>query len=91
MEDNVKIIQWINDNFKDKKILIVDEIDDTRRTLQYCINMLKIKNNANNIGIFVVHNKKKNKCIKFNDLFYISGEEIDDKWVVYPWDLSHLI
>ena len=42
------------------------------RTLQYCINMLKIKNNANNIGIFVVHNKKKNKCIKFNDLFYIS-------------------
>ena len=33
MEDNIKIIQWINDNFKDKKILIVDEIDDTRKNI----------------------------------------------------------
>lgn len=91
MKDDIKIVQWINDNLKDKKVLIVDEIDDTRRTLHFCVNKLKLSNNANNIGIFVVHNKIKNKCITFNNLEYISGEDIEDKWVVYPWDSPKII
>ena len=86
MKDDIKIVQWINDNLKDKKVLIVDEIDDTRRTLNFCVNKLKLSNFANNLGIFVVHNKIKEKCINFNNLEYISGEDIEDKWVVYPWD-----
>lgn len=89
--DSVKIIQWINDNFENKKILIVDEIDDTRRTLEFCINKLKDINNANNIGVFVVHNKLKDKCNQLKDIYYVSGEDIEDKWVVYPWDSTELI
>lgn len=89
--DSIKIIQWINDNFENKKILIVDEIDDTRRTLNFCINKLKNTNNANNIGVFVVHNKLKEKCGQLNNICYISGQEIEDKWVVYPWDLTEML
>lgn len=91
MNEDVKIIQWIKDNLVSKKILIVDEIDDTRRTLNFCVNKLRLANNANNIGIFVVHNKMKKKCIEFSNLQYISGEDIEDKWVVYPWDSSEKI
>ena len=89
--NNVKIVQWINDNFENKKILIVDEIDDTRRTLEFCVSELRNVNKANEIGIFVVHNKMKDKCCNFENMYYISGEDIEDKWVVYPWDSDNLI
>lgn len=88
MTDSVKTIQWINDNLKDKKILIVDEIDDTRRTLEFCISKLRKFNNADNIGVFVVHNKLKEKSVDIKNINYFSGEDIEDKWVVYPWDIT---
>ena len=59
MKDNIEVLQWIDLNLKDKNILIVDEIDDTRKTLNFCINRLKTKNNANNISVFVLQNKLK--------------------------------
>jgi hypoxanthine phosphoribosyltransferase len=60
-----------------KKILIVDEVDDTRKTLHYAVSELKkdieaeletrpeserdALRNATSFGIFVVHNKLKPK------------------------------
>ena len=82
----INVIQWINNNLKDKKILIVDEIDDTRTTLDFCIKKLKEENNANNIGVFVVHNKIKKKESDLKNIKYMYGEEIKDNWVVYSWD-----
>ena len=89
MTDSIKIIQWINENLNNKRILIVDEIDETRRTLDFCISKLKDNNNANNIGVFVVHNKLKNKCSQLENINYFSGEDIEDKWVIYPWDITN--
>ena len=86
--EEVNIIQWIDKSLdlKDKKVLIVDEIDDTRKTMVFCVNKLREFNNANNISIFVVHNKLKDKVGELENVNYISGENIEDKWVVYPWD-----
>ena len=83
---NIDVIQWIDLDLKDKKVLIIDEIDDTRKTLHFCIQRLKLVNNANNIGVFVLQNKIKNKVGDISDITYMSCEDIKDKWVVYPWD-----
>ena len=85
------VIQWIeNFELENKNILIVDEIDDTRRTLKYIVSRLK-KQNMKNLGVAVNHNKIKKKEIVFNDIPYFSALDIEDKWVVYPWDIEEKI
>ena len=87
VKDNIEILQWIELDLKDKNILIVDEIDDTRKTLDFCINRLKTHNDATNISVFVLQNKLKNKVRVLDDsIEYFACETIEDKWVVYPWD-----
>jgi len=89
--DEPRVVQWMDlSNFKDKKILIVDEVDDTRKTLDFLID--KLKNDgliAENLGVFVIHNKHKPKLISNEDLqvsYYHAGRDVEDKWIVYPWD-----
>ena len=89
--DKVTVIQWIPDNLRDKKILLVDAIDDTRTTLKFCIDKLEKENNATNITTFVLHNKIKDKVDSLSTTNYIKGEEIKDVWVVYPWDNNDFI
>lgn len=83
-------IQWIDEiekKLKGKKILLVDEIDDTRVTLSYCLIEL-IKTKPSEIRIAVLHQKKKEKkaelpnCIKT----VYQGKVVPDKWIIYPWD-----
>ena len=90
--DNLCEIQWADfSKLKDKKILIVDEIDDTRKTLDYVVNKMKTEENilGSNIGIFVIHNKQKQKCKLINEInikYYQATRSVPDKWIVYPWD-----
>lgn len=90
------------DSLIGKNILIVDEVDDTRTTLHYALTELynDIKENAEKLGksmentrfsIFVVNNKLKPKRAELNKTFmnggiYIAGEDVDDKWIAYPWE-----
>ena len=64
----VSVIQWLDDNnikkLKNKRILLVDEVDDTRTTLLYCIDKLQ-KYDPEKIGVFVIHNKLKKKKNKY--------------------------
>lgn len=86
-----KIIQWVDHEvIKGKNILIVDEVDDTRKTLKYLIE--KLKKSVNKLGIFVVNNKDKKKVYEIpKDIFYFSCEDTEDKWIVYPWDNPNFI
>lgn len=84
--DEIKVLQWTDKDFKDKKVLLVDEVDDTRKTLKFCVEKLIRKNNVNKLCIYVVHNKNKEKCTKLENTDYISGENIKDEWVIYPWE-----
>ena len=86
MGNQIEVIQWVDLDLKDKKVLIIDEVDDSRRTLDFCIEELKSKNNAENIGVFVLQNKIKNKVSELNDIHYMCCETVEDKWIVYPWD-----
>ncbi len=82
--------QWIDDiniDLNEKSVLIIDEVDDCRTTLDYCTKEL-LDNYDVELGIFVLHNKLKPKTGKIPDAvkYIFIGEDIDDIWVVYPWD-----
>jgi uncharacterized protein len=90
-----KIIQWIDEVEKrlaGKKILLVDEVDDSRVTLGYCIREL-LRHRPAEIGVAVLHNKKKEKrgSIPSEVRHYLVGAEIEDRWICYPWDAEDII
>ncbi len=83
-------IQWIDEvetKLEGKKILLVDEVDDSRITLEYCLREL-LSHNPAEIAVAVLHNKKKLKegVIPKEVLHYFAGEDLDDSWICYPWD-----
>jgi uncharacterized protein len=83
-------IQWIDEvekKLSGKRILLVDEVDDSRVTLEYCLREL-LKHEPAEIAVAVLHNKKKEKRGRIPPEIhrYFAGEELDDKWICYPWD-----
>ncbi|KAL0477445.1 XPT1 [Acrasis kona] len=97
--DNVVIRQWVKEeDIKGKKILVVDEVDDTRTTLHFCVEELQ-KFQPASVAVFVIHNKTKEKKraqhwdndeVKKDSVHidhYWSGVNVvPDAWLVYPWD-----
>ena len=83
-------VQWIEEAEKKlagRRILLVDEVDDSRTTLEYCVREL-LRHNPEEIAVAVLHNKNKAKkgTIPVEVKRYIVGREIEDRWVCYPWD-----
>jgi uncharacterized protein len=87
-----RVMQWMDFSLiRDKRILVIDEVDDTRKTLKYLVNKLTTEEQINreNLGFFVLHNKVKDKEISLNDLnivYYKCGKLVNDSWIVYPWE-----
>lgn len=105
----VKRIQWINYNdskinLNGKKILIIDEVDDSRTTIHYAVNeLVKDAINQSDNGklntefyMFVLHNKIKEKraevpeCIA-KEGHYIAARETPDCWIAYPWESDDIV
>jgi hypoxanthine phosphoribosyltransferase len=87
-------IQWIDEvqeQLKGKKLLLIDEVDDTRTTLAYCVGEL-LKYKPEEIAVLVLHNKRKEKDVNFPDEIkrYYPAMEIDDIWIKYPWDAEDI-
>jgi len=88
--DNPRKVQWIDEverKLKGKRILLVDEVDDSRSTLEYCIREL-LSHDPAEVAVAVLHNKLKEKkgVIPTEVTRYFAGLDIKDKWVKYPWD-----
>ncbi|KAI0343221.1 PRTase-like protein [Trametopsis cervina] len=88
-----------------RRALIIDEIDDSRKTLQYAVSELQKdveqelltlpeserEAKRTEFGIFVVHNKRKEKLGKLPaGTPYYAGDEIDDLWLDYPWEAQDI-
>jgi hypothetical protein len=91
----VEKIQWFDENsevgsrVRDQKILIVDEVDDTRKTLQYCVEEVIKTNGPSEIAVAVVHNKLKPKKGELPaGVVYMAGADVNDHWNCYPWDAA---
>ena len=87
-------IQWIDEvekKLKDKRILLVDEVDDSRVTLEYCLREL-LRHDPSEIAVAVLHNKRKEKrgSLPGEVTRYYCGDEYDDRWIVYPWDADDI-
>lgn len=89
-----KKIQWIDEveqKLKGKKILLIDEVDDTRATLSYCVKEL-LRHEPAEIAVLVIHNKLKEKDADFPEeiTHYFPAIEIEDRWIKYPWDAEDI-
>jgi hypoxanthine phosphoribosyltransferase len=89
-------------NLIGKNVLIVDEVDDTRTTLEYAVKELEkdVAEAAKAAGrdaettkfsIFVLHNKDKPKKGKLPQEMidsgrYIAAVTLGDAWINYPWE-----
>jgi len=87
-------IQWIDEvqeQLKGKKVLLIDEVDDTRATLGYCVREL-LKYDPDEIAVLVLHNKLKEKDADFPEQIkrYYPALEIEDLWIKYPWDAEDI-
>ena len=87
-------VQWIEEAEKKllgRRILLVDEVDDSRTTLEYCIREL-MRHKPAEIAVAVLHNKLKFKrgSIPPEVKRYFAGLEIEDRWVCYPWDAQDI-
>lgn len=87
-------VQWIDEverKLSGKRILLVDEVDDSRTTLEYCLNEL-LTYRPKELAVMVLHNKNKEKRGKLPPPVkrYYVGEEIDDLWICYPWDAEDI-
>ncbi|KAI1799633.1 PRTase-like protein [Daldinia bambusicola] len=104
--------QWLDlsslgeiQNLVGKRILIVDEVDDTRTTLEYAVKELekdveearkKLGNNEKTeFSIFVLHNKDKQKkgtlpAEMMEQSRYLAARTIGDEWICYPWEATDI-
>lgn len=105
MANEVIRTQWLGPETKTllgRRVLIVDEVDDSRTTLEYAVRELQKdvekellllpeserESMRPKFGIFVVHNKlKPKKGVLPPNIPYFSGEDIDDVWFDYPWEV----
>jgi uncharacterized protein len=100
--------QWLDlsslgqmENLVGKRILIVDEVDDTRTTLDYAVRELEKDVEAarqrlgvegeTQFSIFVLHNKNKTKKgVLPEDMMakdrYHAARTVEDVWICYPWE-----
>ncbi|CAN8097925.1 unnamed protein product [Discula destructiva] len=92
-------------NLIGKKILIVDEVDDTRTTLEYAVKELEKDVEAarqklgvegkTEFSIFVLHNKDKPKKGSLpqdmiDDGRYMAARTVGDEWICYPWEATDI-
>ena len=88
--DEVKKVQWLDRDvtavLQGKNVLVVDEVDDSRVTMEFCLTELA-KEDFGTIGVAVLHEKIKPKAGKIpENTPYFSGITVEDQWINYPWD-----
>jgi hypoxanthine phosphoribosyltransferase len=88
-------IQWIDEverKLAGKRVLLVDEVDDSRVTLEYCLNEL-LSHGPKEVAVMVLHNKNKEKrgSLPEDIRHYFAGREMEDRWICYPWDADDIV
>jgi len=88
------ITQWLDDpinQIKGRRILLVDEVDDTRSTIGFCLERL-LRHDPEEIAVAVLHDKDKPKSREIPAVVkrYYSGLKLEDRWICYPWDAEDI-
>jgi hypoxanthine phosphoribosyltransferase len=98
-------IQAIGLSLYETNVLIVDEVDDTRTTLEYAVRELEKdvetarkgagREEKTNFSVFVLHNKDKEKKgilpeDMINENRYVAAVTVPDVWICYPWEATDI-
>lgn len=87
-------LQWLDNltDIKGKKVLVIDEVDDERTTLEYTLNALIEDYPETEFSALVVHNKRKPKKgqLPAQLAHFFVGKEIEDYWINYAWDADDI-
>ena len=87
-------LQWLEGkvNLDGKKVLVIDEVDDERTTLDFTLNELIEHYPETEFSAFVVHNKMKEKKGTLPEKLkhFFTGKEIHDYWINYAWDAEDI-
>ena len=75
-----KILSKISENLDNKRVLIVDDLVDSGRTLIDVVNYIKENFKVKKIDSAVIFKKSWSKV---NPTYYV---EETDKWIVFPWE-----
>ncbi|PBP18637.1 PRTase-like protein [Diplocarpon rosae] len=93
--------QWLDltslgemENLVGKRILIVDEVDDTRTTLEYAVKELEkdvelARQKLGGKGEKTNKNKDKKGQLPddmLDDNRYLAARTVEDVWICYPWE-----
>ena len=82
-------------NLIGKNVLIVDEVDDTRTTLETAVKKLGREGEKTNFSIFVLHNKDKAKKGQLPQEIlkgrYSAARTVGDVWINYPWEATYVL
>jgi uncharacterized protein len=110
-DTKVKRTQWLDlsslhmDSLIGKNVLIVDEVDDTRTTLDYAVRELEKdvdtarqrsrRTEKAKFYVFVLHNKNKPKKGHLPEDMekegrYLAAKETGDVWICYPWEATNI-
>ncbi len=88
-------LQWLEThiNLAGKKVLVIDEVDDERTTLEFTLNHLIENHPDAEFSAFVVHNKNKEKKgqLPARLKHFFVGKEIEDYWSNYAWDAKNIM
>ncbi|GAB4817279.1 hypothetical protein N2152v2_004325 [Parachlorella kessleri] len=109
LERGVVRTQWLEQHSTQlvgKRILIVDEVDDSRATLAYATRELLADIAAEEgvlaaqgrpvpptqLGVFVLHNKQRPKAGALPEGVpqFVAQELDSDPWICYPWDAQDI-
>ncbi|EFN59731.1 hypothetical protein CHLNCDRAFT_133324 [Chlorella variabilis] len=104
-EAGVRRTQWLctsSSQLAGKRILVVDEVDDSRETLDYAVRELQADIVAQeaalaaegrpvpptHLGVYVIHNKCRPKKgrLPAGVPQFVAQELDSNPWIVYPWD-----
>jgi len=108
----VQRTQWLDlsalgemDTLVGRRVLIVDEVDDTRTTLEYAVHELQKDVEAARVrlgldgvttrfSVFVLHNKDKQKKGRLPEEIetsgYLAARTVGDVWICYPWEATDI-
>jgi len=89
--NGVAKVQWLDEvgsrKVRGRRLLIVDEVDDSRATLKFCVDVIRDTCAPAALGVAVVHNKLREKKAQLpQDVAYFAAENVLNVWNCYPWD-----
>lgn len=93
--ERVEKVQWLDaigcQKVRGKRLLVVDEVDDSRSTLKYCVDALRESCAPSALGVAVVHNKLRAKKAELpKDVEYFAADNVQNVWNCYPWDAADI-